>query len=67
MTAKSLLQQQTIQQQSATALAVEPPQAPASLDTVRPHSTGTMLSIPFPSQAPSAPPPPVPAFFPHAA
>lgn len=66
MTAKSLLQQQTIQQQTRTpptALA-EPP--PAPLDPVRPHSTGTMLSIPFP-QTPAVAPPPVPAFFPHAA
>ena len=69
MTAKSLLQQQTIQQQvrttPASAIAVDPP-IPAPLDPVRPHSTGNMLPIPFPSSAPSVAPP-VTAFFPHAA
>ena len=52
MTAKSLLQQQTIQQTATTALAVDA----APLETVRPHSTGNMLPMSFPSQA--APPPP---------
>ena len=63
MTAKSLLQQQTIQQTATTALAVDA----APLETVRPHSTGNMLPMSFPSQAaPPVPPPPLP-FFPHAA
>ena len=63
MTAKTLLQQQTIvqQHQARTSALVDPP-IPVPLDPVRPHSTGT---IPFPPQAPVAPPP-VPAFFPHA-
>ena len=64
MTAKSLLQQQTIHQQqhARTTSALNDPPIPGPLEPVRPHSTGT---IPFP-QTQVVAPPPVPAFFPHA-
>ncbi len=64
MTAKSLLQQQTAHQ---TATNLEAPVSAPLEAVVRPHSTGNMGPIPFPSQAAApAPPPPIP-FFPHAA
>ena len=70
MTAKSLLQQQTRAPPIAPApLVADPSQLATSLDAARPHSTGAMLSVPFPTSGlPSVvpPPPPMPAFYAHA-
>lgn len=62
MTAKSLLQQQT--RPPLAPLAADPSQlAASSFDPTRPHSTGGMLPIPFPT---SLPPAPLPSFYAHA-
>lgn len=58
MTAKSLLQQQT-------RTSADPGQLAASMDPTRPHSTGTMLPVHFPSSV-VPPPPPMQAFYAHA-
>lgn len=64
MTAKSLLQQQT-RNTPLPPLAADPAQLAASMDPTRPHSTGVMLSIPFPTQSVIPPPPPIPTFYAH--
>lgn len=65
MTAKSLLQQQTRVPMPADQAQMAAAAAAASMDAVRPHSTGALAPVAYPASV-VPPPPPMPAFYAHA-